>query len=361
MKPHVNNFRDAIFLVIEENSCPLYNVGEELKVEKFGLSISSFKPGCLIMAKKITEIVSSKESLTGIPAMGTKKTRFDCGGCDGLIQFEYKKDKDFATLQMKLLNETEQRRKKKHLDQFFGVLRNLPIFDSLDDDSLSDLTLLLELKTIPHGKIVAKKGSPGSHLYIILKGNVEVKNEDGTKMAELGTGEIFGEMSLLSGEPLSHSIYTGSITQLALLSVKNFKDVLRKYPVLQLFLFKLLIDRAQTMTLQSGTITSGMTGELEEIATVDLFQLINSSQKTGIIELTLEKGKALVFFKEGEIIYARFLTLRNKDALFSILSEKQGRFSYTKGIPHELDTLQPIGGFMAMMMEGLQNIDEKQE
>jgi CRP-like cAMP-binding protein len=354
----VNKYPQAIFLVTEERSCPLYNIGDELKVENFSFSVSSYKSGCLYLSQEIIKILSSPDRLGGFSKFGTQKKRFDCGGCGGLIHFEYKKEKDYATVQMKLLNDAEDRRRQKHLDKFFGVLRKLELFESLDDDTLSDLTVLLDLKTIPVGKEVVKKGDPGSHLYIILKGEVAVLGDDNSLVAEMSDGEIFGEMSLLSGDPMPNGVHTRTVTQLAMLSVKNFKHVLTKFPVLQLFLFKLLVDRAQTMTLQSGNITSGMTGELSEIGIVDLLQLINSSQKTGTIDLTLELGRAMIFFKEGEIIYARFLKLRNRDAVFKLLSIKNGRFSYTKGIPPELDKLAPIGGFMGLMMEGIQKIDE---
>ncbi len=108
---------------------------------------------------------------------------------------------------------------------------------------------------------------------------LEVRADDGTKLADLGEGEMFGEMSLLSAEPFLYTVVSFKATQLAILSVKNFKEILKKYPILQMFLFKLLVDRAQAMTLKSGNIASGMTGELSEIAPVDLFQLINAAQK----------------------------------------------------------------------------------
>ena len=358
MKISGNTFRDAVFLITAERSCPFYNVGEELKVENFSLSVSAYKPGCLYLARKIADIVTCKESISGFSTRTSQKTKFDCGGCEGLIHFEYKKEKEFATLQMKLLQESEDRRRKKRLDTFFGELRALKIFQSLDDHSLGDLTQMLEVKNFFADKIIIKKGSPGFHLYIVLKGLVAVIGDDGSKVAEIGADEIFGEMSLLTGEPVTHSIHTVKATQVAMLSVKSFRDVIRKYPILQLFLLRMLIDRAQTMTLRSGNISSGMTGELVEISAVDLFQLINSSQKTGTVELTLEKGKALVFFKAGEIIYARFLKLRQKDAFYALLGVKEGRFSYTRGIPSKLEHLPPIGGFMALLMEGVQRIDE---
>ncbi|THB78805.1 MAG: DUF4388 domain-containing protein [Desulfobulbaceae bacterium] len=358
MTKQLDTFRDAIFLVTEENACPLYNVGDELKVENFGFSISSYKPGCLYLSQEIARIVASRDSFGGFAKLGSQKNRFDCGGCEGKIFFEFKKEKDFATLQMKLLKETEEKKRKQHLDRFFGVLRKLDIFKSLDDDSLSDLTLLLELKTIPIGKQVAKKGDPGHYLFIILSGGVEFKSEEGAKLSEMKAGEIFGEMSLLAGDPVAASVYTVANTQVAMLSIKNFKHVLQKYPVLQLFLLKLLVDRAQANALKSGNITSGMTGELDEIATVDLFQLINSSQKTGTVTFALDDGKAMVFFRDGEIIYARYLKERNKQAITALLGVSSGHFTYARGIPKELDNVPPIGGFMGLMMEGVQSIDE---
>ena len=146
-----------------------------------------------------------------------------------------------------------------------------------------------------------------------------------------------------------------------MLSVKNFKEILKKHPVLQMFLFKLLVDRAQAMTLKSGNIASGMTGELSEITPVDLFQLINAGRKTGTIDISLEKGRGMIFFREGEIVYAGYRKLRKKEAVYALLGMTDGHFSYTKGIPDILDDAPPIGGFMAMMMEGVQSLDEKQD
>jgi CRP/FNR family cyclic AMP-dependent transcriptional regulator len=360
MQKKEETFCDAIFIIVDEESCPLYCVGEEIKVENSSLSMSSYKPGCLYLARRISSIVASKESFRGFSKISTQKTRFDCGGCEGLIHFEYKKERGFATLQMKLLEAMEEKRRRKHLEKYFGVLRKLKLFAPLEDDALEDLTLLLEFKIIPFGKPVVKKGTPGTNFFIILEGKVEIKADDGTKLVDLGEGEMFGEMGLLSSEPFQHSIYSVNTTLLAILSVKNFKQILKKFPVLQMFIFKLLVDRAQSITLRSGNIASGMTGKLSEISPVDLLQLINSSQKTGTVDLNLERGRGMVFFKEGEIVYARYLQFKNEQAVYELLGLKNGNFSYTKGIPEVLENVSPIGGFMKIMMEGVQRLDESQ-
>jgi CRP/FNR family cyclic AMP-dependent transcriptional regulator len=72
-------------------------------------------------------------------------------------------------------------------------------------------------------------------------------------------------------------------------------------------------------------------------------------------------GKAAVWFKDGEIVQANFLKLRDKDAVFALLGVKNGHFSYTRGVPDELENLPSIGDFLGILMEGLQRIDEDQE
>ena len=348
-------YSDAVFIIIEEHTCPVYNVGEELKVQNFCLSATSYKPACLHLAQKIADILTIKEKNSGFTQVTAAKSQFDCGGCEGMIHFEYKKEKDFATMQMKMLKVAEERRNRHLIEKHFGELRKLDIFKPLDDHSLVDLTLLLEFKTILQNKRVVKKGASGNYLYIILKGTAAVIRDDGSKAIEIKEGEIFGEMSLLSGEPVSKSIHTTEDTLVAMLSLKNFRDVLRSYQKLQFFLLKMLVDRAQTIALRSGDITSGMTGELTEINTVDLFQIINSKKKTGAVHLSLKEGKAVVFFKEGEIIYARFQKHRQKQAVFQLLDAQKGNFRYTRGIPNELKKAPPIGPFNDLMMEGMLN------
>ncbi len=353
-------FRDAVFVITEERLCPIYNVGEELKVADLCAVLPEAKAVCMVLVEKLIEITVKKESFERFSHLNPQKSKFDCGGCKGMIHFEYKKEKGFSTLQMKLLSEAEERRRKKHLDKFYSKLRNFPLFESLDDGALYDLASLLELKSYPKDKVVLKKGEPGTQLFILLAGKVGVIAEDGQRLAEMGKGEIFGEMSLLSGEPVSCSIHSLSDTEAALLSIKNFKHVLKKYPVLQLFLLKMLVDRAQAMALRSGNITSGMSGELDEISIVELFQLINSSQKTGTVELVLDDARAVVLFEEGELMQVRYKDLMDKEALFALLSKKDGHFSYTKGIPLEFENREPIGGFMGLIMEGIQFVDEQE-
>ena len=138
-------YRNAIFLVTEERSCPIYNVGEEFKVEQSVLTVPDGKAVCLKLVRELMAALGEKKSLERFSPAGLKKVKFECGGCTGLIRFEFKKEKDFATLQMKLLALAEQKARMRHLDRFYDTLRTLEIFEPLSDDSLRDLTGQLHL------------------------------------------------------------------------------------------------------------------------------------------------------------------------------------------------------------------------
>lgn len=339
-----DKYRNAVFVIMEDHSCPIYDIDDELKVQNFSLVTSNYKASCLHLTHKIADIVTIEKDVSGSPKKtGGQIFQFDCGGCgEGKIYFEYKKETDFATLQMKMLKKAQEQRNSTLLKQHFGELRKLDIFKPLNDSSLIDLALLLEFKTIPENKRVVKKGAPGNKLYIVLKGTVAVTSNDRAKVAELKAGEIFGEMSLLSGEPVSNSIHTIEETQVATLSVKHFRDLLRGYHTLQFFLLKLLADRSQRVALRTGNITSGMTGKLADTSAADLFQMLNLARKTGTVRLSLQDGKAVVFVKDGEIVYARYAKYRQKEAVSALLDAKSGHFGYTRGIPKDLENASPI-------------------
>ena len=353
-------YRNAIFIVTEELACPIYNVGEEFKVENMGLTVPEAKPACLMMVRELMKAVAEKKTFERFSPAGVKRIKFECGGCSGLIRFEFKKEREFATLQMKLLAAAELRARMRHLDKFYDILRKLEIFEPLDEDSLRDLSGQLQLKEFAANKIVLKKGDPGTSLYIVLEGRVAVVGDEGQTLSEMTVGNIFGEMSLLSGEPVTTSVHSRERTRLATLSSKDFKHVLNKYPILQVFFYRMLVDRSQANTLRAGTISSGMTGRLSEINPVDLFQLINSSQKTGRVQLIFEDENAMVVFNEGELVKAQYKNISGKEAFFTLLAKGDGAFTYSSGITAEEKELPVVGGFMGLIMEGMRRMDEKE-
>jgi hypothetical protein len=234
----------------------------------------------------------------------------------------------------------------------------MQVFELLEDHDLLDLISMLKLKQFDPNKVIISEGARGTHLYIILSGKVAiVKGEE--VIAEIGRGEIFGEMSLLSGEPAGSSVHSRTVVKFGTINGKDLKFILNRYPVLQIFFYRLLVNRAQMNMARTGKISSGMSGELIYINPVELFQLINSGGKSGKVDLIFSDGHATILFKEGEIIHASYGDLKGKEALFALLSKKKGSFTYNTELSKKYEDLPVLGGFMGLLMEGLQRIDEE--
>ncbi|BDD87046.1 DUF4388 domain-containing protein [Desulfofustis limnaeus] len=352
-------FRDGIFIITEENNCPLYNVGEEMEVIEGALKMPAGKTTCLVLAKDIIDLTTEDVPYETLHQGTSEKTKFECGGCTGIIRFEFKKEKGYATLQMNLLAAAERKEKIREVAQYAVTLRSISLFSALSDDDLLDLSTLLEFEDYDWGFPIAQKGDPGLKLYVIISGKVDVVDDDGVVLAEMGTGDVFGEMSLLSGGPVTTTIQAAAPCKIATLSQKNFRHVLNRYPALQVFFYKLLVSRITKINEQRAEeLSSGMVGQLSDISAVELCQMINTSQKTGHLKIETNEINGRILFNEGEVVKADFGFKQGKEAFYEVLALTEGRFKFTQGLTSNDRKLPVIGGFMAMLMEGMKRLDD---
>jgi CRP/FNR family transcriptional regulator, cyclic AMP receptor protein len=136
--------------------------------------------------------------------------------------------------------------------------------------------------------------------------------------------------------------------------------VLNRFPSLQMYFAKLLSRRlAKSNVMISKEFSSGMTGTLLQMPPVELFQTLNYNQKTGTLKLNLSKGPAIVLFRGGTLIQARYGRSNGKPAFFNILGETQGRFQFVPGLTEREMTMPELGMFMELLMEGLRKLDEE--
>lgn len=102
-----------------------------------------------------------------------------------------------------------------------------------------------------------------------------------------------------------------------------------------------------------------ISGQLSEISPSELLQFFHMHQKTGKLMLEAAGGIGRVAFREGAIIGARFRDHADKDAVFALLRENHGQFSFVSGIPSSLRAVGEIGDFMMLLMEGIKRMDEE--
>lgn len=78
-------------------------------------------------------------------------------------------------------------------------LRSLPWWRRLGEDDLRTLSAAGDRVTVAAGSTFMHEGQLGQETAVIISGHVQVIH-DGEVLAELGPGEIVGELSMLSGD-----------------------------------------------------------------------------------------------------------------------------------------------------------------
>jgi len=81
------------------------------------------------------------------------------------------------------------------------IIRSVELFEGLSDDELGLIGAICKERTYIKGDLLAVKGEIGSNLFIVLQGVVEIlvdgKNDSNRVVANLGAGQLIGEMSLV--------------------------------------------------------------------------------------------------------------------------------------------------------------------
>lgn len=101
------------------------------------------------------------------------------------------------------------------------LLGHAPILSSLTDRQLRSLAKSVKIISYPTNASVVKQGEPGIALYLLLRGEAEVRQGNRT-LAHLGPGQFFGEMTLLDEQPRSADVITLQPSECAVLSRWEF-------------------------------------------------------------------------------------------------------------------------------------------
>src|SRR5438034_10168810 len=127
------------------------------------------------------------------------------------------------------------------------TLRQVPLFESLDDAAAKKLCELLETLDCKTGTFLFRAGDAGDAMYVIEHGKVRicVRATDGHEvtLTELGRGDFFGEMALLNGQRRSADAVVADGARLAILSREHFLAFMRSSPDVALEMLTALANR----------------------------------------------------------------------------------------------------------------------
>jgi phosphoserine phosphatase RsbU/P len=129
-----------------------------------------------------------------------------------------------------------------------NLLAQIPFFTDLPAGELDRLVAELDVVNLRSGEILFHEGDPGEHLYVVMKGELEILMAPDTKneliLNILHEGEYLGEMSLIQpgGHRTASARARGDVVALSM-SRTQFKDLLKRYPYLANAMVRVLSQR----------------------------------------------------------------------------------------------------------------------
>jgi len=117
----------------------------------------------------------------------------------------------------------------KHMD--IETLRTFDLFEGMSDEELTRKLELFEPIRRMAGERVTQKDDFGYSLFLVISGRLSVDAGDGV-IAEVGAGDCFGEVSLVTGEKRNATVTALETCDLAKIMMWDFDELLTEHPVL---------------------------------------------------------------------------------------------------------------------------------
>jgi CRP-like cAMP-binding protein len=103
-------------------------------------------------------------------------------------------------------------------------LTALPVFDGLPEEELKRIATFAEEQSAAEGTTLVRQGDFSDRVAVIEEGTVEVRH-DGDLVANLGTGDVFGEVGVLGKTMRNADVVATSSVRLMTLTRMDLKRV----------------------------------------------------------------------------------------------------------------------------------------
>jgi CRP-like cAMP-binding protein len=158
-------------------------------------------------------------------------------------------------------DDREERRNQVMLEARVAALSLIPFLDPLDEYEREELATRMREDHYGVGETVTNQGELGDSLFFIQNGEVEVLVSGGEsnrprRVALLGQGDFFGELSLMTGERRSATIRTLTDAYFYVIDHHAFREVLADHPEICSQIAAILEERVSSMESKRLEIAS---------------------------------------------------------------------------------------------------------
>lgn len=125
------------------------------------------------------------------------------------------------------------------------ALRQVPGFAALPTKDLETLARYTMEAGRPAGTVLVEQGHIGLQMMYLRSGRA-VAQRDGREIAELGPGDVVGEMAMIDGKPSSATVTLTEDAVLLVMSVDEFNHAMSEVPGLPSSLLRTLTARLRS-------------------------------------------------------------------------------------------------------------------
>lgn len=222
-------------------------------------------------------------------------------------------------------------------ERILKLLKQVDMFRHVPTSVLETLAGNMIIATYAQDSMIILKGEPGHSMYLVIEGRVKIHDAE-HNVAEMGTGMLFGEMSILDWEPRSMSVTALQPTTVGIIHQTDFYQVLRDHPDTMKDIVAVLSTRLRN---QNATLINQLKTREQELE-----KLVN--EKTHDLK---QKNRELTDLLEQLTSTQERLVTQEKLASLGHL---------TAGIAHEIQNpLNFVNNFSELCMELIKELAEE--
>jgi CRP-like cAMP-binding protein len=133
------------------------------------------------------------------------------------------------------------------------------MFSKLSPEDLEQIAEIAQEQFFARGTMICREGDPGSTLFIIVSGSVDVIMAVGKKeniIASRGPGEFVGEMAILESMPRSATLRANGEVRVLVIEGGSFTSILLDRPEVSISALRYMSSRVRQLS-EKNSLTAG--------------------------------------------------------------------------------------------------------
>lgn len=135
----------------------------------------------------------------------------------------------------------------KRRDDKINILAEVGLFAGLSKKELGEIARLVTEVHYQPGEHLAREGEMGREAMVVLDGKGTVRR-GGRKIAEVSTGDVVGEMSLVTHRPRTASVKADTLVTALVMSTREFSSLMDEHPQVGVKILRTVADRLAEVT-----------------------------------------------------------------------------------------------------------------